>query len=156
MKSLEQRVQYLEDEAAIRSLTARFSDSVVVGDFDKFKSFWSPDGKWTIHDPFFASATGVLKIDTLLRNLRKEREFFVQFVHSGVIDINGDKAIARWMMREVAKGPAQFYYDNYAIYVDLLDKANGQWRFIQRDYFYIWLNTRPFLGDAVALPSNLF
>jgi len=38
MKSIEQRLQELEDESAIRSLVARFSDAATTTDYEAFKS----------------------------------------------------------------------------------------------------------------------
>jgi hypothetical protein len=88
----------------------------------------------------------------MLRSLRKGREFFVQFVHSGVISLNRDTATARWVMHEVSKGPGNVYYNNYAIYIDSMQKTEGQWQFVQRDYHYMWLDTEAFPGNDFSLP----
>ena len=53
MKSIEQRLEYLEDESTVRSLAARFAGASTVADYEEFKSLWSVNGKWTIHEPFF-------------------------------------------------------------------------------------------------------
>jgi hypothetical protein len=155
MKSIEQRLQDLEDEAAIHSLVARFADACIVADYEEFKTLWATNGKWTIHEPFLASSEGIQKIDEMLRGLRKGREFFVQFVHSGVIKLKGDKATARWVMHEVSKGPGDVYYNNYAIYIDSLQKSEGKWQFVKRDYHYMWLDTGAFPGAVFALPTYL-
>lgn len=90
-----------------------------------------------------------------MTNLRKDREFFVQFAHSGVIKLNGDKATARWIMHEAAKGPGENYYNNYAIYIDSMQKIEGTWKFVQRDYHYMWLDLEAFSGKVFALSSDL-
>jgi hypothetical protein len=154
MKSIEQRLQAIEDEAAIRSLVARFADACIVADYEEFKSLWHASSKWTIHEPFLSIAEGIQKIDEMLRYLRKGREFFVQFVHSGVIEFDGEKATARWIMHEVSEGPGEVYYNNYAVYIDSMQKTEGQWQFVQRDYHYMWLDTGAFPGNVFALPSN--
>ena len=82
------------------------------------------------------------------------KAFFVQFVHSGIIKVDGNKASARWIMQEAAEGPAEFYYDNYAVYMDTLEKHGDQWFFASRDYHYMWLNTHPFPGDVFDLPAE--
>lgn len=156
MKSIEQRLQDLEDEAAIRSLAARFADACVMKNYEEFKNLWVAFGKWTIHEPFPASSEGIQQIDEMLHYLRKEKDFFVQFVHSGIVKINGGKATARWIMHEVAEGPKGVYYNNYAIYIDSMQKTDGLWQFVQRDYHYIWVDTAPFPGNIFALPSDLF
>jgi hypothetical protein len=104
---------------------------------------------------FQASSEGVKNIVEMMRSLRKGREFFVQFAHSGVIELKGKKATARWIMREVSKGPGEVYYNNYAVYLDSLRKSKGKWKFVQRDYHYVWLDTSPFSGKAFSLPSKL-
>lgn len=45
MRSLEQRLQQLEDEAAIHSLTARFADASMFADYDVFRALWAAEGK---------------------------------------------------------------------------------------------------------------
>ena len=150
-----EQVQNLADEAAIRNLVARFADACIVADYDAFKSLWAAHGKWTIHEPFLTSAEGIQNIDAMVRNLRKGREFFVQFALSGVIKLKGAKATARWVMHEVSKGPDDKYYNNYAIYTDVIKKIKGQWRFVQRDYHYMWIDTGAFPGDVFALPAGI-
>lgn len=156
MISIENRLQHLEDEAAIRNLVARFADACVTADYEAFGKLWSADGKWTIHEPFLSSSQGNEKIVEMMTNLRKEWDFFVQFAHSGIIKLNGEKATARWIMHEAAKGPNDNYYNNFAVYVDSMQKIDGVWKFIQRDYHYMWLDAEAFPGDVFALPSNLF
>jgi hypothetical protein len=152
MKTIEQRLQALEDEAAIRTLAARFADASILADYDEFTSLWAAGGIWTIHEPFFASAAGIEKIDAMVRGLRKGRGFFVQFVHSGVIKLDGDKATARWVMREASEGPGDAYYNNYAVYEDSLVRSAEGWQFASRDYHYMWLDTSAFPGNVFALP----
>lgn len=158
MKSKEElRVSALEDEAAIRTLVTRFADACIVADYDAFQSLWSANGKWTIHEPFFASGEGMEKIVEMMRMLRTGRSFFVQFAHSGVVMLEGDKATARWVMHEASKGPGEVHYNNYGLYVDILIKIDGRRLFTQIDYLYMWIDSGAFPGDAYVLPalSNL-
>jgi len=153
MKSIEQRLQELEDESAIRSLVARFSDAATTTDYEAFKSLWADNGKWTIHEPFYTTAEGNQAIEDMLIMLWRGRSFFVQFVHSGVVQLNGDTATARWIMQEVSEGTESGFYNNYAIYMDSFVKSAGQWKFAQRDYHYIWIDTTAFPGDVYKLPA---
>lgn len=145
----------LHDETAIHSLVARFADACIVEDYEEFKSLWSRDGKWTIHEPYLASSEGIEKIVEMMRSLRIGREFFVQFAHSGVVKLKGDKATARWVIHEVSKGPGEVYHSNYALYVDFLRKSKGKWKFVQRDNHYLWLDTAVFSGEARPLARLL-
>ena len=152
MKSIEQRLQDIEDDSAIRSLAARFADAAMMADYEEFSTLWTDKGKWTIHEPFYTSAEGVKAISEMLIALRTGKAFFVQFVHSGVIKLNGDRATARWIMREVSEGPGESFYNNYAVYLDTLVKSEGQWKFAQRDYHYMWVDTGAFPGAVFELP----
>jgi hypothetical protein len=86
--------------------------------------------------------------------LRGDKEFFVQFVHSGVITVNGDHATARWLVEEVAKGGDK-YYHNYCAVSDAMEKVNGTWLFSERFFHFIYLDFSPFTGNAHALPDPL-
>lgn len=152
MKSVEQRLQELEDDSAIRSLVSRFADAAMTAHYEEFGDLWTENGRWTIHEPFFLSSEGVSKINEMLVTLRTGKTFFVQFVHSGVIKLDGDRASARWIMRETSEGPGTLFYNNYAIYVDSLVRLDGQWKFASRDYHYMWIDTGAFPGDVFDLP----
>lgn len=152
MKTIEQRLQQLEDESAIRNLVARFADAAMTADYEGFKTLWTDNGKWTIHEPFFTSAEGNQKIDEMLITLRTGRGFFVQLVHSGVVQLNDDNATARWIMRETSEGPGDAFYNNFAVYIDSLVKIDNEWKFAQRDYHYMWIDTGAFPGDIFELP----
>jgi hypothetical protein len=72
------------DEASIRNTIARFADSATRFDTDMFRSVWADDAEFIIgHAPHGQSATGVDDIVAMLRRLRADREFFVQFAQIG-------------------------------------------------------------------------
>ena len=107
MLTIEQRLQHLEDEAAIRDLTARFADAATRGDHETIRSLWKPDGVFMIDEPFAVTCKGIDEIDALLRKLRDGKDFFVEFIHSGLVQLDGNTASARWLVREVGLGPAR-------------------------------------------------
>ncbi len=86
MKSIEQRLQELEDDSAIRALASKFADAAMTAACKEFNALWSANGKWTIHELFFTSAEGIDKINEMLVTLRTGRSFFVQLVVEYVID----------------------------------------------------------------------
>jgi hypothetical protein len=107
MLTIEERLQHLEDEAAIRDLAARFADAATRGDHVTIRSLFMPDGIFTIGEPFAVTSRGVDEIGALIHMLRDGKDFFVQFVHSGLIQLDGNMASARWLLREVGLGPAK-------------------------------------------------
>ena len=66
MLTIEQRLQHLEDEAAIRDVTARFADAATRGDHETIRSLWKPDGVFMIGEPFAVTCKGIDEIDALL------------------------------------------------------------------------------------------
>ena len=154
MSELDQTLQRIVDENEIRDLVARFVDTCIRGDHDGFRELWAEDGLWEIGAPFDARCEGVEAIVNMLHTLRDERIFFTQLVPTGLVEISGDRASARWPVREVAQGPGDTYYDNLAMYFDSFTKVNGEWKFARRSYKYMWLNTEPFAGSAFGTPRD--
>ena len=99
MRTIEQRLQHLEDEAAIRDLAARFADAATRADYETIKSLFTTDAVFTIGEPFAVSCKGPDEIVALIHRLRDGKDFFVEFVHSGLIQLDGNTASARWLLR---------------------------------------------------------
>ena len=94
MLTIEQRLQHLEDEAAIRDLAARFADAATRADYETIRSLFSPDAVFTIGEPFAVTCKGPNEIVALIHKLRDGKDFFVQFVHSGLVQLDGVRALA--------------------------------------------------------------
>ena len=147
----------ISDELAIRNLVAQFANACSPVDLDKVASLWVPDehcspsnrATWTLSEPFAMTSVGVANVLAMHKSLTDPWDFFVQLVHSGVVDIgdNGQTAHGRFILREVAKGPNETYYNNFAIYEDEYVKVRGKWYFKRREYNYMFLDSGPFKGD---------
>ena len=159
MSTLEERIQRIEDDMAIRDLVARFADPCTRGDLNAFSKLWVSHGDtkaiWTLTEPFPMSATGIDDIVAMCDKLRTSRDFFVQLVHTGVVGVTGDRASGRWILREVAKGPGEVYYNNFSMYEDLMEKHGGEWFFAKRDYNYMFLDSEPFSGKVFSGVGSL-
>jgi ketosteroid isomerase-like protein len=92
MLTIEQRLQHLEDEAAIRDLAARFADAATRADYETIRSLFTPDAVFTIGEPFAVTCKGIDQIVAHIRKLRDGKDFFVEFVHSGLIQLDGNTA----------------------------------------------------------------
>jgi hypothetical protein len=102
---------------------------------------------WEIGAPLQASAHGVDEIVALLRRLLQAEKYFMQMTHSGVIEVNGDRATARFVERERGRGEST-YYDSLAVYEDVLVREADGWRLARRSYQYRFLDQSPFGGEA--------
>ena len=147
MRTLEERLQAVEDELSIRNLVARYSDAVNQRDLVAFRQLWTGDAVWEIGAPLQASAHGIDEIVALLSRLLQAEKYFMQMTHSGVIEIKGDRATARFVERERGRGEST-YYDSLAVYEDVLVREGEGWRFVKRSYQYRFLDQSPFGGEA--------
>ena len=145
---LETRLRRIEDDLAIRDLAARFTDGANERDYTAFGELWTPDAVWEIGPPLPSRAVGVDAIVDLLRRLLTPQRIFLQMTHSGVVDFHGpDRATARFVERERAKGDHGFY-ENLAVYHDEVVRTASGWRFRRRYYDYRYLDTSPFAGEV--------
>lgn len=103
MPTLEERIQTLEDEAAIRRLAAAFADAATRNNMHELTDIWKKDGTLTIGEPMLKVSKGIEAIVAFLQGLRANKEFFVQFVNSGVTTVNGDRATAQWSLKRSQK-----------------------------------------------------
>ena len=154
MPTLEERIQKLEDEAAIRNLAAAFADAATRHNMEELSATYKDDGVLTIGAPLLNSAKGVEAVVAFISRLRSDKEFFVQFVHSGVIQLNGNSATAQWLIEEAAKG-GEKYYHNYCVVSDRMEKVDGKWLFAERYFHFAYLDFSPFTGNAHVLPPVL-
>src|SRR3546814_16344839 len=88
-------VNAAEDERAIRSLAAAYTDAVNRRDGEAMAAVYSEDG--ILHSPAAgAPLQGIGKLRKRFKRLVEvEREFLMQLTHSGVVEIDGDRATAR-------------------------------------------------------------
>ena len=150
-ENLDARLRAIEDGVEIRNLAAKFTDCVNERDIDGFAQLWALQGPiWEIGPPLASRAEGVEDIVAMLRRLLGIQEYFMQMTHSGVVTVDGDRATARFVVREHGHGNAS-YYDNLGVYEDSLVRESGGWRFAKRQYRYRFLDQDPFTGKALPV-----
>lgn len=70
--------------------------------------------------------------------LTKQAAFF-QTLHLGTIEIDGDRAFCRWGITEyIQPSGSEEGERNQGVYVDELRRTKGGWRFVRRDYRYVY------------------
>jgi ketosteroid isomerase-like protein len=148
------RPDQVADELAIRALAYAFADAVNRRDASTFESLWDENGVWEIGAPLQSVASGAQNIAAHMIELAEPLEFFVQLVHGGVVEINGDEATARWSVQEIGRSRTNGPYNNYAFYEDEIVKRDGAWRFARRSYRYIWLDLKSPIGGEVVGQAN--
>ena len=76
MRTLEERLQAVEDELSIRNLVARYTDAVNQRDLDAFRQLWTDDAVWEIGPLLQSRADGIDEIVALLRRLLQAEKIF--------------------------------------------------------------------------------
>jgi hypothetical protein len=151
LTNIQARLRTVEDQLEIQGLAARFSDAVNERDFEAFNRLWCSDRPvWDIGPPLKSRAEGIDQIMALLRRLMGIERYFVQMTHSGVIEIKGDQATARFVEQEWGRGEST-YYNCLGVYEDVLLREAGGWRFAKRSFHYRFLDQSPFGGDAFPI-----
>ena len=104
---------------------------------------------WEIGAPLHSTAVGSTRIAAQFLKLSDALEFFVQQVRSGIVTIDGDRATSRWSVQETGRRRDGGPYNNYAFYEDEMVKRDGSWRFVRRNYRYVWLDLKDAIGGDV-------
>ena len=121
-----------DDELAIRELAARYADSVNRRDAEGMAAVFTKDP--VIEKPGHGDpVNGIEKILKRYKRLQRERDFLVQMIHSGIVQIDGSQAKARWWISEVKniKDSDTWIY-MIGIYQDNLVKSDSSWWFEKR------------------------
>ncbi len=153
--NIEEEIQAIKDELAIRNLAGLFSDAANRRDFQAFGKLWTDDGQWRVLDPFPFHAEGAANIAQKFEEMIGHFEMFAQMTHAGTVQIAGDTATGRWTVQEMVKGKdGTTFQNNVAMYDDRLQRVNGQWLFASRTYHYIYFDESKLPGRSFALPSD--
>jgi hypothetical protein len=125
-------MQNAEDELAIRSLAAAYSDAVNRRDGAGMAAVYAPDG--ILEAP--AAGNPVQGIEKLAKRFKRlveqEREFLTQLTHSGVVEIDGDRAQARWWFSEIKRPVGKPWEYIMGTYQDEVVRLDIGWRFARR------------------------
>jgi len=119
-------LQLVKDELEIRALAEKFSDAANHKDGAQFQSLWAEEGIWKIGPPINMEFKGKEKMGSSVTHMLVLWDFFVQLSGSGAVNINGDKATARFYVNEIArKADDKSGNYNLSVYEDELTMENG-------------------------------
>ena len=119
----------LADELAIRELVTRYADAVTDYDEKAWAETWAEDGRWEL---LGQSANGRDAVVALWKQLMPMLEGVIQVAHSGIVDLDGDSASARWTIAEYGRltdGATSFLLGRYR---DRYRRESDGWRFVER------------------------
>lgn len=142
----EPTLAHVADELAIRTLTASYADAINRGDLADVARVYDTDAVFTMMDR--PSVVGRDAIVDVLRTTLARYRLVMQLLHSGVVQLDGDRARARWQITEfqvIADGERRFVAGRYE---DELVRRHHGWQFARRSF------TARYLGD-VSLSSDV-
>lgn len=140
-------LQAIADRFEIEALRGEFTDAGMMGDYDRFASLFTEDGALRmphVNVEFVSRA----EIRAAVERLQGLWDYMVQTPHPGTIQLEGDTAVGRSYVSEIGhmrNGSSQL---NYAIYHDRYRRTPDGWKFAERVYEILYLDTTPLAGSG--------
>ncbi|MFF7535253.1 nuclear transport factor 2 family protein [Streptomyces bobili] len=140
-------IRAIADRVEIEALRAELTDAVMMRDFGRAVSLFTPEGamRWPHIDKEFV---GREEIRAGVEWGQSLWEFFVQNVHPGVIRLDGDTATGRAYIQEFGRMRDGSSHLNYALYQDRYERTADGWKFSERIYEVRYLDSTPLRGSA--------
>ncbi|WP_460065341.1 nuclear transport factor 2 family protein [Streptomyces sp. YKOK-I1] len=138
--------QAVVDRLEIEALCAEVTDAVMMRDFDRFASLFTPCAvvRWPHIGKEFA---GREEIRAGIEWGQGLWEFFVQNVHAGVVRLDGDTATGRVYIEEFGRMRDGGSHRNHALYHDRYRRTPDGWRFDERVYEVRYVDSTPLRGS---------
>jgi ketosteroid isomerase-like protein len=146
-------LQAIADRVEIEALRGEFTDAVMMRDYDRAASLFTPGGALRMPN-IPAELVGRDQIRAWGKRVPALVDFLVQNTHPGVIRLDGDTASGRAYMHEVGRlrdGPSEL---NYAIYHDRYQRTGDGWKFAERVYEVRYHDTTPLTGSPAGSTPN--
>lgn len=144
--------QPLSDELAIQRLAIQFVDATNRRDVELFRRLWIKDSAWILGAPVSQTVSGIENIERTWQNLLSQYDFMTQIVNNGIVEVDGNRAKARWYTQEFAHSPAGKEMMNYGLYLDDLERDNDSWLFLRRSYSVLYLEEFDAAGKGKVFP----
>ena len=150
-----------EDRDAIQQLIYRYSDAVTRADYEQMATVFAADAVWEspILGMHFESAREF--IDFQIEG-STALDVLIQTAANPVIDLLGpDRATSTTNIREIIRGThtvdgvwgpagAESNTDQYGIYVDEVNKIDGEWKFTRRVFVPVLITSGAVVGDITT------
>lgn len=143
----EATIQDLADRLAIQRTISLYAEGCSRRAWDQVVATFLPDGKWEVVSAGLVVA-GHDALRAVLPKMLDGVEMFVQLNSPAIIDLAGDTAAARSMIRECARyaGSAEGF-EAFGTYEDELVRSGSEWKFARRRFVGLGV-----LGVATAAP----
>jgi ketosteroid isomerase-like protein len=140
-------LQAIADRVEIEALRGELTDAAMMRDYDRGAALFTEDG--VVRMPHInQELVGRQEIRAGAERLQGLLDCFVQTMHPGNIELQGDTAVGRAYISELVRfrdGRSQL---NYAVYHDRYQRTPDGWKFTERVYEIRYLDTTPLAGSA--------
>jgi len=106
-KSIDQRIQELEDRDEIKELTARYCWHVAHGEGEAVANLFADDGVLDVKDADFKAVRGREALLKFYRASVREPEVAIPFIQNHIIEVNGDEATAPARSKPASRATAR-------------------------------------------------
>jgi ketosteroid isomerase-like protein len=140
--------QAIADRVEIEALRGEFTDAVMMRDYDRVASLFTPDG--ALRMPYVpVELAGQEEIRAWGERVPALVDYLVQTTHQGTIRLGGDTASGRAYIQELIRLRDGTSHLNYAIYHDRYQRTSDGWKFTERVFEVRYLDTTPLAGSAL-------
>jgi ketosteroid isomerase-like protein len=139
-------LQIIADRVEIEALRGEYTDAVMMRDYDRLASLFTPDGALRMPN-VPVELLGRDEIRGWGDRVPGIVDFLVQNTHPGTIQLAGDTASGRAYMSELGRLRDGGSFVNYAIYHDRYQRTDDGWKFTERVYEVRYLDTTPLPGS---------
>jgi ketosteroid isomerase-like protein len=140
-------MQDIADRFEIEALRGEFTDAVMMRDYDRVASLFTPDAALRMPN-IPVELAGQEEIRAWGERVPGFVDYLVQTTHPGTIRLDGDTASGRAYIQELVRlrdGSSEL---NYAIYHDRYRRTPDGWKFTERVYEIRYLDPTPLAGSA--------
>ena len=137
----------IADRVEIEALRGEFTDAVMMRDYDRVASLFTPDGALRMPN-IPVELAGQDEIRAWGERVPDLVDFLVQNTHPGTIALDGDTASGRAYMSELGRARDGRSALNYAIYHDRYQRTGDGWKFTERVYEVRYHDQSPLAGSA--------
>lgn len=142
-------LQAIADRIEIEALRGEFTDALMMRDYDRFASLFTPEGVWQM--PYVdVEFVGGEEIRAGIEQMQGLWDYFVQTVHSGVIQLQGGTAVGRAYIFEFGRFRDGRSELNHSLYHDRYQRTPDGWKFAERVYEVRYLDSTPLTGSPPA------
>jgi hypothetical protein len=136
----------LEDKLEIQHLAQTYADGVMQRNAELWGSTWAENGEWSLPG-MEKPISGRETLKGFWSKVMEGYPYVLHWVQPGLIEVNGDKATARFYVQENIKDAKGDQVRVAGVYDDDLVRENGKWKFARRVFAVLYRGPTDLSGN---------